>query len=378
MTGVGATQVDITAPHRGATVLLVIVMILLGHCFTSSLLAADPAKTDDRHGRGETLVERARLAARTDQNAESASWFQQAIDDAPERRLEWLRELADQLAFSERAGRAIPLYRELLASDHLFPPERRQARLGLALALLWEGHLATALAEYEELVTADPADVQARLGRARALSWMDRHSAALQEYTIVRELDPGNLEAHRQVARVESWRGRQRAAQRELHELLTQHPSDGEATIILAQSQEWMGRGDLAVRTLGTFLERHPEARGVRDMLEEIEVRQQPDVHAEYRTSRQSNDLAISQLSVRQAFRLADARTTLITTYEQVQYRPGGESRNSTTVQRPGGGLQHRFGDAAEFNGYVSLDHVESIGAPKASPVLTYDSWVTP
>ncbi len=376
MTRGATTQVDITAAHREDSVLFLIAMILIGQCFSNTLLAAGPADTDERHGGGETLIEQARKAARFDQNAESASWFQQAVEDAPERRLEWLRELADQLTFSERAGQAIPLYRELLAADHLFPPERRQARLGLALALLWEGHLATALAEYEALVTADPADVQARLGRARALSWMSRHGAALQEYATVLELEPANLEAHRQVARVESWRGRQRAAQRKLHELLAQHPDDSESTIVLAQSQEWMGRPDRAVRTLGTFLERHPEAKEARGMLEAIEVRQQPDAHTEYRTSRQSDDLAISQLSVRQAFRLTDARTTVVTTYQDVQYRPGGGARNSITVRRPGGGLQHRFSDAVEFNGYVSLDHIEPLEAPEPSSLLTYDSWV--
>lgn len=359
-----------------ASVLFLIGTVLIVQCFSNRLLAADPAETGERRGRGETLIEQAREAARIDRNAESASWFQQAIDDAPERRLEWLRELADQLTFSERAGQAIPLYRELLAADHLFPPERRQAQLGLALALLWEGDLATALSEYEELATADPSDVQARLGRARALSWMNRHDAALKEYATVLELDSGNLEAHREVARVESWRGRQHAAQRKLHELLALHPDDSESTIILAQSQEWMGRSDRAVQTLGSFLERHPEAKEARGMLEAIEVRQQPDVYAEYRTSRQSDDLAISQVSVRQAFRLTDVRTTVVTTYQDVQYTPGGGARNSITVRRPGGGLQHRFNDAAEFNGYVSLDHIEPLEAQESVSLLTYDSWV--
>ncbi|MBD5634931.1 MAG: hypothetical protein IAI49_10670, partial [Candidatus Eremiobacteraeota bacterium] len=49
----------------------------------------------------------ARQAAHDDRNAESARLFEQAVAAAPDRRLELLPELSDQLTYSGRPGEAI-------------------------------------------------------------------------------------------------------------------------------------------------------------------------------------------------------------------------------------------------------------------------------
>ena len=340
------------------------------------LLEENPADLDASRGRAEALVGAARDAAHHDRNAESAGLFEQAITQAPDRRLEWLREYADQLTYSERAGQAVSLYRAALASGRLGDADQRRARHGLALALSWDGQTEAAMAEYQALRAAYPTDMQARVGVARLLSWSNHHNLALSEYAAVLESDPDHIEAQRDRARVESWRGRQRTAQRHLERFLTRHPDDTQATILLAQTQEWMGRTDKAAHTLRTFLDRYPADSGAVQALEQFRARQQPDVRTEYRTSRQSDALAITRLSLGQTFRLPSVRTTVGATLDVDEYTPeGSESRIS--VRRPGGLVRHRWSDNAELTGNVFLERIVPADATDASTQLTYDAWLT-
>ncbi|TFG94781.1 MAG: tetratricopeptide repeat protein, partial [Myxococcales bacterium] len=208
----------------------------------ASPVRAEPWSADD-------AAQAARLAASADRHQESIDAFVRAIEADPERRGEWLSELADQLTWSGRPGEAVPLYRETIetAKD---PAKERRARLGLALALSWDGAQSDALAEYDRLVAQDPSDRVARLGRARVLSWMDRQGDALAEYQAVLRDHPGDLEASRGVGRVQSWRGRQRDASAKMQDLLQSHPHDRQATAILAESLDWMGRPDRSERVL--------------------------------------------------------------------------------------------------------------------------------
>jgi tetratricopeptide (TPR) repeat protein len=339
-----------------------------------TLLAANPHDAEIGKARVERLIEAAREAARKDRNAESAALFRKALAAAPERRLEWLCELAAQMTYSGEAKAALPLFREALS----FGPreDQRRARLGLALALSWTEALTPALREYEALIAAGPNDVEARLGRARALSWMDRLGPARREYEAALELDPGNLEALRGIARVEMWRGRQHAAQRRLSAFLEQHGADKEAGFLLAQSQHWMGRPDRAANTLQSLLDRHPDHASGRQSLEEIEREGRPDTRVDYRTSTQSDHLTISRFSVEQSLRFAAARTTVSLGYRIYHYDPP-EGEAGVVVRQPGAGFSSRLSDSLELNGNVYVDQVDPAGGRPGHSAPTFDSWLT-
>ena len=208
------------------------------------------------------LLQAAREAARTDRNRDAADLFAQAIERAPQRRGELLREYADQLN-SGRAGAAVALYWELLGGSA--PPEERQQVLsGLGLALLWSDQPSQAGVVYQELLRADPANIDARRNLGRALSWS----------------------------------GRQREAAGYLQELLLAHPQDTEARLLLAQAQSWMGRPDLARRTLAG----RQDGQDARRLHAEVERNTAPRTRADYVRSSQSDQLDITGARVGHEF----------------------------------------------------------------------------
>ncbi len=116
-------------------------------CAVAGSVSSEPATAQQLHTSvADSLVARARAAAWRDANAKSAALFADALQRAPSRRSEWLREYADQLTYSDRADAAIPLYREALARPGMSIAEERRTRLGLALALSWDGNLRASLA----------------------------------------------------------------------------------------------------------------------------------------------------------------------------------------------------------------------------------------
>lgn len=141
-------------------------------CFTTPLPALSQSAT---------LLERAREAARGDRNDESARLFALYLRQQPRERRIILREYADQLIYSGKAERALPLLREVLqwSTDE---GERRLAQHSYALALLWSDQHRQAIRAYEEILASDPGNEDALVNRARALQWLgrpDRAAAAL-------------------------------------------------------------------------------------------------------------------------------------------------------------------------------------------------------
>ena len=128
----------------------------------------------------ETEVEAGRQAARANRHDEAIAAFRRAMDAAPQRRSEWLIELADQLTWSKRLDEAIALYREAAATDNA--ATRRDARTGLARALSWGGRHKESVAEYDKAIALDPGNVEARLARAEVLTWNGRLGEALAAY----------------------------------------------------------------------------------------------------------------------------------------------------------------------------------------------------
>lgn len=123
-------------------------------------------------------INAARIAAGEGRNAEAASLFAKAIDAVPGRRDELLREYADALTYSGRSAQAVPLYKEVLASER-YRNDRWKVAAQLALALTWSGQNKAALAVYDRLLAHDPADADTALRRAHVLAVLDRADDAL-------------------------------------------------------------------------------------------------------------------------------------------------------------------------------------------------------
>jgi tetratricopeptide (TPR) repeat protein len=322
------------------------------------------------------VVEQARAAARADRHQESIDAFQRAIELDPERRAEWLPELADQLTWVGRPGAAVPLYREALAAA-AGPEQERRARLGLALALSWDGELPAALAEYDALLARDPADREARLGRARVLSWLDRQGAAKAEYESVLRDHPDDLEALRGLGRVQSWRGRHRDASRRMDELLRGHPHDRQAAAVLAESLDWMGRPDRAERVLREQVAADPGDGRAALLLEDVEFRQRPDLRFDWTESHQSDDLRITTTFFEQNFRFRDGRSLAGPRYAFQILTPEEGPVDEILVNRPGVQASHRFSDALAWTGRFSVDVIETRGASGDHVRPTYDTFFT-
>ncbi len=354
---------------RNAARSVAVIGIVVLAIFAAGAVRAEPWSADE-------AAAAARSAARADRHQESIDAFRRAIEADPERRGEWLPELADQLTWSGHPGEAVPLYREAIAAAK-DPKQEHRARIGLALALSWNGAHAEALAEYDGLLARDPGDREARLGRARVLSWMDQQGPALAEYEAVLRDHPGDLEASRGIGRVQSWRGRQRHASRRMEELLQGHPHDRQATVILAESLDWMGRPDRAERVLRDQVAADPADERAASLLDDIEFRQRPHAAFDWRESHQSDDLRITSTSLASWLSFGDGRTVAGPSYEIGVYDPDNSPVKDILVNRPGLHLAHRFDDALAWNGKFFVDVIDTRGASGDHVRPTYDTWFT-
>jgi tetratricopeptide (TPR) repeat protein len=350
------------------------------HVIAALLMAAAlspaPVRAQGLEQEVDRTVTAAREAAWANRNEEAVVLFERAISQAPSRRREWLRELADQLTYSGRAKEAVPLYREVQQAGFTSPEEARQTRLGVALALSWSGQLAASLREYEALLRRDPNDIEPRLEYARVLSWMGRHSSAKKEYETVLRQAPANEKALRCLAQLQSWRGRHRDAQRRLSRFLRDHPDDAEGALLLAQSQDWMGRSDRAESTLRGLLARRPQDQSAKQLLGEIESRDRPESGLESQQSRQSDDLVITGESFQHNLKLNNGRSTVGLRYQHWLYEPE-QGPASVDVERVGAHSRHRFSDRMELTSNLFVDRIETDTGAEERTLLTYDTYLT-
>ena len=283
------------------------------------------------------LLAAARQAARADRNREAADLFARAIDRAPHRRSELLREYTDQLTYAGQAGAAVPLYRELIAAEKSHE-ERLRILGGLGLALLWADRPSEARAVYQELVRAQP----------------------------------GNRDAARNLGRALSWSGRQREAARYLQDFLLAHPDDAEARVMLAQAQAWMGRTDLAQHTLtGVALERDDGRR----LEAELQRATAPRTRLDLVQSTQSDQLDINtsrfnhEFSFNAGLGMAGLRLDHLNFTRQ-------DGTDDATVSRPLLRGRYRLGDAFEVNAELGPERVQPRDSP-ATEHIVYSGWLT-
>jgi tetratricopeptide (TPR) repeat protein len=145
----------------------------------------------------DAVIASAREAAGRGANKEAASLFERAIALDPSKRGQIGREYADQLAFSGEPGRAVPLYREVLARRDLPPAERQQANRALAFALLWSSQFQQAIEAWGNILQADRSDAEARktlsdayVGAARQAAERTRNADAASFFRKAIETAP--------------------------------------------------------------------------------------------------------------------------------------------------------------------------------------------
>lgn len=323
----------------------------------------------------DATVDSARQAARAERHDQAIATFRVAIAAAPERRREWLLELADELTWSGRLDEAIALYQEGAATN--VPTDEVRARIGLARALSWDGQHSKAIAEYDRVLARDPAHRDAGLGRAQVLSWSERHADAVAQYQAVLSHHPGDADALRGRGRVESWRGRHRAAIDQMQSLLKDRPEDREATLILADSLNWMGRPDRAEDVLRAHSSLDPSHARASEVLDDLVARRRPETRVDFRTYNRSDKLDITEVALSARFHFDGAHSYFGPRYSSTIYSPANGPVEEIEVRRPGFEARYRFSDAFDWHGSAFVDMIETRGAPGDHSPVTYDTYVT-
>lgn len=337
-----------------------------------TVLRADPRDEDARKNLSNALVGAAREAASFDRNAESASLFAEAIKVAPERRLELAVEYANQLTYSDRAAKAVPIYREALQSGKLRGDQRRSAMLGLALALNWSGQAEEALDTYSEILEQSPDTVEALVGRGNVLTQLDRNKEALADFNRAIELSPENREAIRNGAQALSFLGRQRMALERLAPLLG-GSADRQTRLVAARAELWKGRPDNASTLVRQMLEADPEDADALRIEGEIAQAQRPLSEVDGFVSTQNNGLATSGGRLRHGVSVNDGLGVVGAQFRTAILDP----EEGEDVRIAGAGVfgRNRFNDMVEINASLFLNRVETESESRYEP--TYDVWLT-
>ncbi|UVF17615.1 tetratricopeptide repeat protein [Microvirga terrae] len=139
--------------------------------------AAPATPTAPAASPADAAIASAREAAGRGANKEAASLFERAIALDPSKRSQIGREYADQLAYSGEPGRAVPVYRDVLARRDLAPADRRQVDRSLAFALLWSSQFPQAIEAWGAILRADREDAEARKALSDAYVGAARQSA---------------------------------------------------------------------------------------------------------------------------------------------------------------------------------------------------------
>jgi hypothetical protein len=104
---------------------------------------------------------------------------------------------ADQLAYAKRFAEAEVLYRGIVAAA----PRSRDARLGLARVVMWQGRYDESIALFDAI---EPQDAETIEGRATAAYWSGDFRTAARDFRRALELDPNRELARASLAEIAS------------------------------------------------------------------------------------------------------------------------------------------------------------------------------
>lgn len=342
--------------------------------FILTLLSPAPAAFAEE-ARADMAASLARAAASENRHEDAIAGFREAIAEAPDRREEWLVELADQLSWSGDQPGAVSVYRE--AAQSRDGKRAYWARLGLARALSWNGDLEQSIEVYDALIAEHPSERDLRLARAEVLSWNGDLKAAGAAYRSVLADHPDNASAQVGLARTLNWDGRHREAITVISPVLRDRPEDSRAALVRSEALLWMGRPDRSAQALDQLLETDPENERAGQLLEQIKRDARPMVRGDVRRFNQSDDLEISEQAIEARIPLANGRGYVGGRYVAAQYDPPAAASSRITVDRAGVLAGFRFSDALGWNGSVFNDALEVEASGQTRDILTYDTYLT-
>lgn len=288
-------------------------------------------------------------------HAQSVTLYQRLAADFPARAAELRGDLAAERLEADDPHGAARDYRAWLAAH----PDDGAARRGLALALARSDSLAPALAAYDSLTRAEPADVELALDRARVLSWMDRHDDAIAAYRAILARDSANASARLGVAMNQNWQGLHRRAARTLDSLASRPDADPEAGKALAFARYWDDDPDGAMRALDGYLGREPGDREGRDLALRIARERRPQVTVGFGRADDSDELRILSGTVDLSWPLWTGATGLAGWRRDRLEDPGG----TRDPRRYSGGLRQRWNPTwTTYGTYTYTDWGDSAG----------------
>ena len=323
----------------------------------------------------DALANLARAAASENRHEIAIEQFRAAIANAPDRREEWLVELADQLTWFERINDAVTLYRE--AAQSRDGKRAYWARVGLARALARRGDHDESLAVYADLLAAHPDDREVGLARAEVLSWAGRQQAASAAYRAILDNHPDDPAARRGLARTLSWDGRHREALHALAPLLQEPTADREAVLVSSEALLWMGRPDRAAEVLRLQLAADPGDARSRALLGKVEESNRPVARADVRQFNQSDELEISEVQIEGRLPLNDGQGFVGARYVGARYRPPAGAVDEIAVDRIGVIGGYRIDDAFNVNASLYNDAIDTGAAGVDRNVVTYEAYLT-
>lgn len=279
-----------------------------------SLLQLDPQDKEVKQAKAQLFIDFGRDQANKEHHQASAEWFLKAMHTDPNRRLEILREYADQLSYNAQAQLAIPLYSEIIEAQPSIP-EEKLVRLHLAQALLWAGQDQKALMELEALAKVYPTDktvqteqVQIFTRFARSLAEKEAHAESAKWFLKAIELAPERrLEFLREYADQLSYNAQAHLAIPFYQEILASRPLAKEAMLVhqsLGNAYLWTDKYLAALEEYQQVLAQDPSHQQAIKGLNEAQAKFSKKLAAE--ESRRGKDLE-------KAFEIFKAKSALQT-----------------------------------------------------------------
>lgn len=173
---------------------------------------------------------------------------------------------ADRAYGADDYEAALADYLEVLEAQ----PENLRALLQAARLLSWENRLQESIELYDRALRVAPGERAALLGRGTVLSWDGQTAAALADFERLVERDPGDVEALLGMARCYAWSGRHREARVQYERVLQLEPNQTGARVGIAYLDLWSGQLGRAQRETLALQEERPDDRDVKRLVRDL------------------------------------------------------------------------------------------------------------
>lgn len=270
---------------------MVIVVAVLLVRMTAIVPHAGGQVAQSRKERAGALAEEARQFWDLKAYPQAIARFRESLAIDPKG--ETYRELGDLFAERDMHADAIAAFRSAIALDPSLEPA---LRLSLGQQLIWSDRSAEAIPLLESVAANRPHDVEARRYLALAYRWSDRLRESETVYRAILAGNPSDLESRRGLAEALLWQGRFRAASGEFSRVIAERPADPEALTGLSRARLFLDMPEEAAHFVARAAEASPGEKEVQDQIFRVRERLARYMAFEARTSRDSDDLTLSEM----------------------------------------------------------------------------------